>query len=131
MAYSEAEQLEFALDDLLAASLPHEGADPVVVEVDDAELKLLRANHSARWRVLTGPQTMMIVAVLELGKYFHIAWAVSDEEDAAVQKLLRAGASLQLQITSRTQGTLEITAPPFPAYLRPQLTTPYLPVNAA
>jgi hypothetical protein len=131
MAQSEAERLEFALDDLLAASLPHEGADPVIVEADDAELKLLRVDHTACWRVLTGPQTMVIVAVLELGKYFHIAWAVSDEEEAAIQRLLRAGTSLQLRITSRTQGTLEITAPPFPTDLRPQLTTPYLPVNAA
>lgn len=131
MAQSEAERLEFALDDLLAASLPHEGTDPVIVEADDAELKLLLVDHSARWRVLTGPQTMVIVAVLELGKYFHIAWAVSDEEDTAIQQLLHGGSSLQLRITSRTQGTLELTAPPFPSDLRPQLVTPYLPVSAA
>ena len=130
MGYTTAEQREFEIDAVLAGSLPHEGVAPVVVHADDHELTILRADHTTRWRVLTGPQTSCVVAVLELGP-FHLAWEVSEEEEATVRWKLRGGAALVITVTSDTQGTLQLTAPPLPEELRPHLSTPYLPVNAA
>lgn len=130
MGYTTAEQREFEIDAVLAGSLPHEGVAPVVVHADDHELTMLRADHTATWRVLTGPQTSCVVAVLELGP-FHLAWEVSEEEEATVRWKLRSGAALAIAITSDTQGTLQLTAPPLPEELRPHLSTPYLPVSAA
>lgn len=130
MGYTTAEQREFEIDAVLAGSLPHEGVVPVIVHADDHELTILRADHTARWRVLTGPQTSCVVAVLELGP-FHLAWEVSEEEEATVRWKLRAGAALAVTITSDTLGTLQLTAPPLPEELRPHLSTPYLPVSAA
>ncbi|GAB4443107.1 MAG: hypothetical protein OHK0015_42670 [Chloroflexi bacterium OHK40] len=130
MAYTTAEQREFEIDAVLAGSLPHEGVAPVVVHADDHELTILRADHTASWRVLTGPQTSCVVAVLELGP-LHLAWEVSEEEEATVRWKLRSGAALAIAITSDTQGTLQLTAPPLPEELRPHLSTPYLPVSAA
>lgn len=76
------------------------------------------------------PYTSCIVAVLELGP-FHLAWEVSEEEEATMLQRLRRGAALPITITSRTQGTLQLVAPPLPADLRPHLTIPYIPVSAA
>lgn len=129
MGYTTAQQREFEIDAVLAGSLPHEGVAPVVVHADDHELTMLRADYTTRWRVLTGPQTSCVVAVLELGP-FYLAWEVSEEE-ATVRWKLRGGAALVITVTSDTQGTLQLTAPPLPEELRPHLSTPYLPVNAA
>lgn len=130
MAYTAAQQREFEIDEVLAGALPHEGIAPVVVHADDHELALLREDHAARWRVLTGPQTACIVAVLELGP-FHLAWEVSEAEEAPVLRRLRGGAALAITVTSDTQGALQLSAPPLPEELRPQLSTPYIPVSAA
>lgn len=130
MKYTDAERREFEIDEVLASSLPHEGTAPVLVHAEDEELALLRSNHTTRWRVLTGPQTSCIVAVLELGP-FHLAWEVSEEEAAGMCRKLQRGATLPITITSRTQGTLQLTAPPLPPDLRPHLAIAYLPVSAA
>ncbi|NJO81678.1 MAG: hypothetical protein HC828_02165 [Blastochloris sp.] len=130
MAYTTAEQREFEIDEVLAGALPHEGISPVIVHADDHEVKILRTDHHVRWRVLSGPQTSCVVAVLELGP-FHLAWEVSEAEEAAVRWKLHGGAALQITVTSATQGTLQISAPPLPEALRSHLSTPYLPVNAA
>jgi hydrogenase maturation factor HypF (carbamoyltransferase family) len=130
MKYTDAERREFEIDEVLAGSLPHQGVAPVVVHADDHELTILRADHTARWRVLTGPQTSCIVAVLELGP-FHLAWEVSEEEEAGICRKLQRGTALPITVMSRTQGTLQLVAPPLPADLRPHLTIPYIPVSAA
>jgi hydrogenase maturation factor HypF (carbamoyltransferase family) len=130
MKYTDAERREFEIDKVLAGSLPHEGSDPVLVHAEDEELATLRTNHTTRWRVLTGPQTSCIVAVLELGP-FHLAWEVSEEEEAGMCRKLQRGTAVPITVMSRTQGTLRLVAPPLPAELRPHLTIPYIPVSAA
>jgi hypothetical protein len=130
MKYTDAERREFEIDEVLAGSLPHKGTAPVVVHAEDAELAILRSNHTARWRVLTGPQTSAIVAVLELGP-FHLAWEVSEEEEAGICRKLQRGTAVPITVRSRTQGMLQLVAPPLPADLRPHLTIPYIPVSAA
>ncbi|NTU85174.1 MAG: hypothetical protein HGA45_38425 [Chloroflexales bacterium] len=130
MELSEAERREFAIDELLAGSLPHEGTDRIIVRAQDAELALLRADHTARWRIVTGPITLSIIAILELGP-FHLAWSLCEDEPTPIRPQLRQGVALPITLTSRTQGTLQLTAPPFPASLRPLLDTAYLPISAA
>jgi hypothetical protein len=127
---SEAERREFEIDDLLAGSLPHEGSEHIRVSTEDAELTLLRAEHSARWRIVTGPITLAIVVVLELG-YFHLAWTFTEDEETPIRRRLRRGEALHITLASPTQGKLELTAPPLPASLRPLLDTAYLPISAA
>lgn len=130
MELTEAERREFEIDDLLAGSLPHQGSEHIRVSTEDAELILLRAEHSPRWRVVTGPITLSIVAVLELG-HFHVAWPLTEDEEAPIRRKLGRGETLRITVVSPTQGTLELTAPALPTSLRPLLDTAYLPISAA
>lgn len=130
MEHTTAEQREFEIDDLLAASLDNEVSDSVLVHVSDAELDLLRAHHASSWRVVTGPITEAIVVVLTLG-HFHIAWDVASEEEAHVARVLRSDRPLELRLRSPRRPQFTLSVPNLPLALRVQLTTAYIPVSAA
>lgn len=130
MQVSDAERREFEIDEVLALSLHHEGLNPVVVHAEDSEMALLQLDREPAWRVLTGPQTLTILAVLDLG-YVHIAWSMNEPEGVAVRRQLGRGVQLPVTVISPSLGTLRVTAPRFPKSLLPMLDAPYTPVEAA
>lgn len=130
MHTSDAERRELEIDELFALSLHHEGYNPVIVHAEDSEMALLQIDREPSWRVLTGPQTLTILAVLDLG-YVHLAWSMDEPGGAAIRRQLSRGVQLPITVISPSLGTLYVTAPRFPESLLPMLDAPYTPVEAA
>lgn len=130
MARSEAERIEDQLDDVLATSLHNEVGSSITVRVSDPQLVALRANHQAAWRILNGPLTASIIVVLDLGP-FHIAWDITEPEEAPIANLLEEGLPLRVVAIGGREPRLSIEVPPVPGSLRPNLLTAYIPVSAA
>lgn len=130
MHTSDAERREFEIDEVFALSLHHQGRNPVVVHAEDSEMALLQLDREPSWCVLTGPQTLTILAVLDLG-YVHLAWSMDEPGGAAIRRQLSRGVQIPITVISPSPGTLRITAPRFPESLLPLLEAPYAPVEAA
>lgn len=130
MARSEAERMEDQLDDVLATSLHNEVGSSITVRVSDPQLVTLRANHQAAWRILNGPLTASIIVVLDLGP-FHLAWDITEPEEAPVASLLEEGSPLRVVVIGGREARFSIEVPPVPDALRPNLLTAYIPVSAA
>lgn len=130
MHTAESERREFEIDEVFALSLHHEGCNPVVVHAEDSEMALLQIDREPSWRVLTGPQTLTILAVLDLG-YVHLAWSMDEPDGLAVRRQLSRGVQLLITVISPSCATLRIIAPRFPESLLPMLDAPYMPVEAA
>lgn len=130
MARGEAERIEDQLDDVLATSLHNEVGSSITVRVSDPQLIALRANHQAAWRILNGPLTASIIVVLDLGP-FHLAWDITEPEEAPIANLLEEGLPLCVVVIASQEPRLSIEVAPVPEALRPNLLTAYIPVSAA
>lgn len=130
MARSEAERIEDQLDEVLATALHTEVDDTILVRADAEQLAVLHLDHATSWRILNGPLTASIIVVLELG-CFHLAWDISEPEEAPILRLLESGRPLRVVVTGSPQPRLSIEVPPVPRALRPNLHTAYIPVSAA
>lgn len=130
MRGNEAERIEDQLDDVLATSLHNEVGSSITVRVSDPQLAALRTDHAVAWRFLNGPITASIVVVLDIGP-FHLAWDITEPEEAPITRLLERARSLTIIIIGDQEPRLRIDVPPIPNQLRPNLMMAYLPVSAA